>query len=214
MCPSPTATASARSPTWSMHREDGVTDVPPSAIEASINLIVYYQRDGRRAAQEADRGPDLSAAGRRDRRRPAHRRRDPRFHVPDGDRRQRDHHQTACQRGVLGPQATPTSWPRSYADLGRVADCGSRRRCATTPPARSWPAPSSGSSPCTTPRSPPVTWCCCCSAPPHRDERVFDDPDAYADRSRASVRKLAEFRQRRALLPGRAPGTHGGDGWR
>lgn len=26
-----------------MHREDGVTDVPPSAIEASINLIVYYQ---------------------------------------------------------------------------------------------------------------------------------------------------------------------------
>jgi cytochrome P450 len=26
-----------------MHREDGVNDVPPSAIEASINLIVYYQ---------------------------------------------------------------------------------------------------------------------------------------------------------------------------
>jgi cytochrome P450 len=26
-----------------MHREDGVNDVPASAIEASINLIVYYQ---------------------------------------------------------------------------------------------------------------------------------------------------------------------------
>jgi cytochrome P450 len=26
-----------------MHREDGVTDVPASAIEASINLMVYYQ---------------------------------------------------------------------------------------------------------------------------------------------------------------------------
>ncbi|MGE0219945.1 cytochrome P450 [Mycolicibacterium sp.] len=26
-----------------MHREDGVTDVPDSAIEASLNLIVYYQ---------------------------------------------------------------------------------------------------------------------------------------------------------------------------
>jgi cytochrome P450 len=26
-----------------MHREDGVTDVPPSAVEASLNLIVYYQ---------------------------------------------------------------------------------------------------------------------------------------------------------------------------
>ena len=25
-----------------MHREDGVTDVPPAAIEASINLFVYY----------------------------------------------------------------------------------------------------------------------------------------------------------------------------
>ena len=27
-----------------MHREDGVNDVPASAIEASINLIVYYQK--------------------------------------------------------------------------------------------------------------------------------------------------------------------------
>jgi cytochrome P450 len=27
-----------------MHREDGVTDVPASAIEASLNLIVYYQQ--------------------------------------------------------------------------------------------------------------------------------------------------------------------------
>jgi cytochrome P450 len=26
-----------------MHRDDGVTDVPPAAVEASINLIVYYQ---------------------------------------------------------------------------------------------------------------------------------------------------------------------------
>ncbi|AFM19224.1 cytochrome P450 [Mycolicibacterium chubuense NBB4] len=26
-----------------MHREDGVTDVPASAVEASLNLIVYYQ---------------------------------------------------------------------------------------------------------------------------------------------------------------------------
>jgi len=26
-----------------MHREDGVTDVPPEAVEASLNLIVYYQ---------------------------------------------------------------------------------------------------------------------------------------------------------------------------
>jgi cytochrome P450 len=27
-----------------MHRDEGVTDVPPAAVEASINLIVYYQQ--------------------------------------------------------------------------------------------------------------------------------------------------------------------------
>lgn len=27
-----------------MHREEGVTDVPPEAVEASLNLIVYYQQ--------------------------------------------------------------------------------------------------------------------------------------------------------------------------
>ncbi|MEM6108194.1 cytochrome P450 [Mycobacterium sp. 050272] len=27
-----------------MHRDEGVTDVPPEAVEASINLIVYYQQ--------------------------------------------------------------------------------------------------------------------------------------------------------------------------
>ena len=87
-----------------MHREDGVNDVPPSAIEASINLIVYYQEMVAERRKKLDRRPDLGAAGGRDRRRPAHRRRNPRLPVPDGDRRQRDHHQTACQRGVLGPQ--------------------------------------------------------------------------------------------------------------
>ncbi len=64
-------------------------------------------------------------------------------HVPDGDRRQRDHHQTACQCRILGPQE-----PRpARAGLRRPraeSRCGSRRRCATTRPARSWPGRSSG----------------------------------------------------------------------
>jgi cytochrome P450 len=39
-----------------MHREEGVTDVPPEAIEASLNLIVYYQEmvAQRRAAPTDD----------------------------------------------------------------------------------------------------------------------------------------------------------------
>jgi cytochrome P450 len=43
-----------------MHREDGVTDVPPSAIEASINLIVYYQ--GMIAERRKKPTDDLTAA--------------------------------------------------------------------------------------------------------------------------------------------------------
>ncbi|ORB84224.1 cytochrome [Mycobacterium kansasii] len=43
-----------------MHREDGVTDVPASAIEASINLILYYQQMiAERRATPAD---DLTSA--------------------------------------------------------------------------------------------------------------------------------------------------------
>ena len=43
-----------------MHREEGVTDVPDSAIEASLNLIVYYQEMvGQRRKQATD---DLTTA--------------------------------------------------------------------------------------------------------------------------------------------------------
>jgi cytochrome P450 len=43
-----------------MHREDGVNDVPSSAIEASINLIVYYQQ--MIAERRADPADDLTSA--------------------------------------------------------------------------------------------------------------------------------------------------------
>jgi cytochrome P450 len=43
-----------------MHRDDGVNDVPASAIEASINLIVYYQQ--MIAERRADPADDLTSA--------------------------------------------------------------------------------------------------------------------------------------------------------
>ena len=43
-----------------MHREDGVTDVPPEAIEASLNLIVYYQ--DMVALRRKNRTDDLTSA--------------------------------------------------------------------------------------------------------------------------------------------------------
>jgi cytochrome P450 len=43
-----------------MHREDGVNDVPASAIEASINLIVYYQ--GMIAERRKKLSDDLTSA--------------------------------------------------------------------------------------------------------------------------------------------------------
>lgn len=42
-----------------MHRDDGVTDVPPAAIEASLNLIVYYQE---MVAQRKKPTEDLTSA--------------------------------------------------------------------------------------------------------------------------------------------------------
>jgi cytochrome P450 len=43
-----------------MHRDEGVTDVPPEAVEASINLIVYYQAMVEERRKNA--GDDLTSA--------------------------------------------------------------------------------------------------------------------------------------------------------
>ncbi|WP_326545110.1 cytochrome P450 [Mycolicibacterium sp. ND9-15] len=43
-----------------MHRDEGVTDVPPAAVEASINLIVYYQ--GMVAERRRNPTDDLTTA--------------------------------------------------------------------------------------------------------------------------------------------------------
>ena len=94
-----------------MHRDDGVKDVPAEAIEASVDLIVYYADmvaerrkkptdDLTSALVEAeidgDRLTDEEIIG---------------VPVPDGRRRQRDDHETACQRGVLGLQEPRSAGP-------------------------------------------------------------------------------------------------------
>ncbi|KUI05936.1 cytochrome P450 [Mycobacterium sp. IS-3022] len=43
-----------------MHRDEGVTDVPPAAVEASINLIIYYQ--GMVAERRKNPSDDLTTA--------------------------------------------------------------------------------------------------------------------------------------------------------
>ena len=85
-----------------VHREDGLFDVPPAGMEAAFTLVGYYQDmvDERRRHPEGR--PDLGTPGGGDRRRPAHRRRDHRVPVPHGGGGQRDHHQAAGQRLVLG----------------------------------------------------------------------------------------------------------------
>ena len=85
-----------------VHREEGVLDVP-HAGDGGVALPRHLlRRHAGRAPQEADRGPHVCPARSGDRRRPADRRRDHRVHVPDGGGGQRDHHQTARQRTVLG----------------------------------------------------------------------------------------------------------------
>ena len=77
----------------------------------------------------------------RGRRRPADRRRDHRLPVPDGGGRQRDHHQAAGQRALLG-LAQPDAAGQAARRPGPGRRTGSRRRSATTPRARCSPGPS------------------------------------------------------------------------
>src|SRR6478735_3066768 len=65
----------------------------------------------------------------------------------------------------IGVGRTPISWRRSTSTTPR-SRCGSRRRCATTTPARSWPVPWPASCRSTTPRCPTATCCCCCPVRP------------------------------------------------
>ena len=127
-----------------VHREDGVYDVPPAGDGRVAVALGYYEDmvTQRRRTPTDDLTSALIEAA-EDRRRPAHRRGHHRVPLPHGRGRQRDHHQAARQRAVPPDRATPTSSRRSSTDPTRSSSTrGSRRRCATTPPARCWPATS------------------------------------------------------------------------
>ena len=98
-----------------VHREEGMDDVPPAGVEAAFSLVTYYaDMLAQRRAQPTD---DLTSAllDGRGRRRPAHRRRDHGLPVPHGRGRQRDHHQAARQRLVLGVAQPRPSGPSPSA---------------------------------------------------------------------------------------------------
>ena len=118
--------------------------MPPAAIEASINLIVYYQEmvAERRKKLTDDLTSALLEA------------------EIDGDRLTDDEVLGFLFLMVIAGNETTTKllanaafWGHRnpdqltpvYARPRRGSRCGSRRRCATTRPARSWPAPSPAS---------------------------------------------------------------------
>ena len=143
-----------------MHREDGVTDVPAEAIEASLNLIVYYQEmvAERRKKPTDDLTTALLEA------------------EIDGDRLTDEEVLGFMFLMVIAGNETTTKllanaafWGYKNPDqLAPVYDDEARiplwveETCGTTPPARSWPGWCPASSPCTTPRFRTATWCCCC----------------------------------------------------
>lgn len=122
-----------------MHREEGVTDVPPEAVEASLNLIVYYQAmvEERRKDPTDDLTSALLDA------------------EIDGDRLTDDEVLGFMFLMVIAGNETTTKLLANAAFWGghknpdQLAEstttcpgfrCGWRRRCATTRRARSWPA--------------------------------------------------------------------------
>ena len=132
----PTGPSCAAWPTCSCTARRACSTCPQAGMEAALALAGYYADMVDERRRRPARRPHLGAARRRDRRRPADRRRDHRLPLPDGRGRQRDDDQAARQRLVLGAGATPTSGPSRFADAGAGARTGWRRRCATTPPAQ------------------------------------------------------------------------------
>ena len=157
-----------------------------------------------------DRRPDLRPARGPDRRRPARRRRDLRLPVPHGRRRQRDHHQAARQRLVLGvAQPRPaTGWPRRHRldprmdrrdaalrHVEPVAGPGRDHRCR--PPRRRHPGGRPRRAPRRLRQSRP--------ARVRGRRRVPDRPLRGRRRRQPGVAR--ELRVRPALLPRRVPGA-------
>ena len=132
-----------------VHREEGVFDVPQEGMEAALVLAGYFadmvherrrvRRDDLTSGLIDVEADDRTVVGRLSRRcrrrRPAQRRRDHRLPLPHRGGRQRDDHQAAGQRLVLGvalprPEGQGARRRRARPRRGR------RRPCATTRPRR------------------------------------------------------------------------------
>ena len=148
-----------------MHRTTGLTDVPPSAIAASADLIVYY----REMVAEHHKKPtdDLTSALLEA--------------EIDGDRLIDDGVLAFLFLMVIAGNETTTKLLANAAYWGEKnpdqlirhprrpssgSRCGSRRRCATTHPVGSSPGRSPASCRSTTPPFPTATCCCCCRVRP------------------------------------------------
>ena len=192
-----------------MHRDDGVTDVPPAAIEASLNLIVYYQEmvAQRRKKLTDDLTSALLEA------------------EIDGDRLTDDEILGFMFLMVIAGNETTTKllanaafWGHKnpdqlapvYADLERVPlwveetlryDTSSQILARTV----------AGELTLYDTTIPDGDVLLLLPGSAHRDERVFENPDDFVI-GREIGSKLHEFRQRRPLLPRRAPGADGGPG--
>ena len=199
-----------------VHREDGVHDVPPAGAEASMWLVVYYQAmvDQRRRQPTDDLTSALIEAELR--RRAAQRRGRHRVPVPHGRRRQRDHDQAARPR-ALPPDPAPgpaRPGPRRRRRRRRSVACpGSRRRCASTPPASCWRATCSRDVELHGAVAPQGSKLLLCLGSANRDERVFSRPDRLRHHPRQGrARADPVLRRRPALLPRRQPGPARGAG--
>ena len=192
-----------------MHRDDGVTDVPPEAIEASLNLIVYYQEmvAERRKKLTDDLTSALLEA------------------EIDGDRLTDDEVLGFMFLMVIAGNETTTKllanaafWGHRnpdqltpvYDDLSRVplwVEETLRYDTSSQILARSV----SGELTLYDTTIPDGDVLLLLPGSGHRDERAFENPDDFVI-GRDIGSKLLEFRQRRPLLPGRAPGADGSPG--
>ena len=192
-----------------MHREDGVNDVPAEAIEASLNLIVYYQEmvAERRKKPTDDLTTALLEA------------------EIDGDRLTDEEMLGFMFLMVIAGNETTTKllanaafWGYKNPDqLAPVYDDQSRVPLWVEETLRYDTSSQilarlvSGELTLYDTTIPDGDVLLLLPGSAHRDERVFENPDDYHHRPRDRL-QTAELRQRCALLPRRAPRPHGGPG--
>ena len=181
-----------------VHREDGVHDVPAAGVEAAITLFGYYaDMLAQRKQQPTDDLTSALLAARLEN------------GSSDGDRLDDEEIIAFLFLMVVAGNETTTKLlgnalfhlsahpDQRRARLRRTpagSSPGSRRRCATTPPARCWPGTCWPTSSCTDRVAPAGSKLLIVLGSANRDERVFDRPDEYdITRDPAELAQLLSF---------------------